>query len=63
MFCEFQSTAISRRPGFEHLCHVTGFITYELDTLEERRLVIARNNAENQLESRPLFRGTEAVPR
>ena len=40
----FQSTVLKRRPGFENICHVTGFVTKDLDTLEERRLVIVRNH-------------------
>ena len=61
----FQSTTISRRPGFAHICHVTGFVTYSLDVLEERRLVIVRNKVDNDKESenRPLFRGGKEVPK
>jgi hypothetical protein len=46
---------------------VTGFVTYSLDVLEERRLVIVRNNNEvdndKESESRPLFRGEKEVPK
>ena len=58
-----QSTTISRRPGFEHICHVTGFVTSTLDILEERRLVIVRNNNADIIENRPLFRGGKVVPK
>ena len=61
----FQSTVLKRRPGYENICHVTGFVTKDLDTLEERRLVIVRNNHQDDLhlESRPLFRGGKVVPK
>ena len=61
----FQSTVLKRRPGFENICHVTGFVTKDLDTLEERRLVIVRNHHQDDLhlESRPLFRGGKIVPK
>ena len=44
---------------------MTGFVTKDLDTLEERRLVIVRNNQQDDLhlESRPLFRGGKVIPK
>ena len=56
---------MKQRPGFENICHVTGFVTKDLDTLEERRLVIVRNNQQDDLhlESRPLFRGGKVIPK
>ena len=65
IFIFLQSTVLKKRPGFENICHVTGFVTKDLDTLEERRLVIVRNNQQDDLhlESRPLFRGGKVIPK
>ena len=44
---------------------MTGFVTYSLDVLEERRLVIVRNDIEEgkAAETRPLFRGGKEMPK